>query len=169
MVIFQGSFHVYPLPSDPNLPFPPRILKNLPPSEPVECVVRVYIIKVSPSRLFIDPLYLFSNACIFFIQLLQYVFCKLLTYDLHRHLRQYSTQQFVIGVIYIELDGYRHLRFRHIVLSNEYIRSCIEHNLVGENGRRTSRPCLTRGNVVEYKATFEVWVVRSKELWFISF
>lgn len=42
---FKGSFHVYPLPSDPNLPFPPRILKNLPPSEPVECVVRVYIIK----------------------------------------------------------------------------------------------------------------------------
>ncbi|XP_073239418.1 myoferlin-like [Porites lutea] len=42
---FKGSFHVYPLPSDPNLPLPPRILRNLPPSEPVECLVRVYIIR----------------------------------------------------------------------------------------------------------------------------
>lgn len=42
---FKGSFHVYPLPSDPNLPLPPRILNNLPPSEPVECVVRLYVIK----------------------------------------------------------------------------------------------------------------------------
>lgn len=70
-LFFQGSFHVYPLPSDPNLPFPPRILKNLPPSEPVECLIRVYIIKVRPSHVFIDPLHLFSNACIFFIQLFQ--------------------------------------------------------------------------------------------------
>lgn len=42
---FKGFFHVYPLPSDPNIPLPPRILNNLPPSEPVECVVRVYIIR----------------------------------------------------------------------------------------------------------------------------
>ena len=37
---------MYPLPGNPNLPLPPRILRNLPPSEPVECLVRVYVIKV---------------------------------------------------------------------------------------------------------------------------
>lgn len=42
---FKGAFHVYPLPGNPNLPLPPRILRNLPPSEPVECLVRVYVIK----------------------------------------------------------------------------------------------------------------------------
>ena len=62
LLLFQGSFHVYPLPSDPNLPFPPRILKNLPPSEPVECLVRVYIIKVSPSCMFTDASYLLAMS-----------------------------------------------------------------------------------------------------------
>ncbi|XP_015759463.1 PREDICTED: dysferlin-like [Acropora digitifera] len=42
---FKGSFHIYPLPSDPTVPLPPRILTNLPPSDPVECLVRVYIIR----------------------------------------------------------------------------------------------------------------------------
>ena len=42
----QGSFRVYPLPSDPNTPAPPKILKNLPPSAPVECLIRLYVIRV---------------------------------------------------------------------------------------------------------------------------
>lgn len=42
---FKGSFHIYPLPSDPTVPLPPRILTNLPPSDPVECLVRVYVIR----------------------------------------------------------------------------------------------------------------------------
>ena len=41
----QGSFRVYPLPGDPNAPMPPRILDNLPPSTPEECIVRVYIVR----------------------------------------------------------------------------------------------------------------------------
>ena len=41
----QGLFRVYPLPGDPNQPMPPRVLNNLPPSAPEECIVRVYIIK----------------------------------------------------------------------------------------------------------------------------
>jgi len=44
-LLFQGTFRVYPLPSDPNQPLPPRLLCNLPPSEPVECIVRVYVIR----------------------------------------------------------------------------------------------------------------------------
>ncbi|KAK2145131.1 hypothetical protein LSH36_700g01069 [Paralvinella palmiformis] len=42
---FKGLFRVYPLPGDPNVPMPPRKLKNLPPSTPEECIIRIYIIK----------------------------------------------------------------------------------------------------------------------------
>ncbi|EDO26047.1 predicted protein [Nematostella vectensis] len=41
----QGTFRVYPLPSDPSMPLPPRHLRNLPPSEPVDCIIRVYVIR----------------------------------------------------------------------------------------------------------------------------
>jgi len=36
---------MYPLPDDPAAPLPPRIIQNVPASGPVECIVRVYIIK----------------------------------------------------------------------------------------------------------------------------
>jgi len=36
---------LYPLPDDRAAPLPPKIIQNLPPSGPVECVVRVYVIK----------------------------------------------------------------------------------------------------------------------------
>ncbi|XP_048584840.1 myoferlin isoform X2 [Nematostella vectensis] len=42
---FKGTFRVYPLPSDPSMPLPPRHLRNLPPSEPVDCIIRVYVIR----------------------------------------------------------------------------------------------------------------------------
>ncbi|XP_068709292.1 myoferlin-like isoform X2 [Montipora foliosa] len=42
---FKGSFRLYPLPSDPNSPVPPKILRKLPPSQPVECIIRLYIIR----------------------------------------------------------------------------------------------------------------------------
>ncbi|XP_076439100.1 myoferlin-like [Babylonia areolata] len=41
---FKGTFRVYPLPPDPSEPLPPRILSDLPPSAPEECVIRVYVI-----------------------------------------------------------------------------------------------------------------------------
>ncbi|XP_064602895.1 myoferlin-like isoform X2 [Liolophura sinensis] len=44
---FKGSFRVYPLPQDPNDPLPRKILDNLPPSAPEECVVRLYVIKAT--------------------------------------------------------------------------------------------------------------------------
>jgi len=42
---FKGTFRVYPLPGDPNLPMPQRLLSNLPASAPEECIIRIYIIK----------------------------------------------------------------------------------------------------------------------------
>ncbi|XP_059157039.1 myoferlin-like isoform X3 [Physella acuta] len=42
---FKGSFRVYPLPQDPAEQLPPRIFQSLPPSDPEECIVRVYVIK----------------------------------------------------------------------------------------------------------------------------
>lgn len=42
---FKGTFRVYPLPSDPNEEMPPKDLKNLPPSTPVDCTVRCYIVR----------------------------------------------------------------------------------------------------------------------------
>jgi len=41
----QGTFRLYPLPDDPTLPLPPRVLSLLPPSGPIDCLVRVYIIR----------------------------------------------------------------------------------------------------------------------------
>ncbi|CAH1784691.1 unnamed protein product [Owenia fusiformis] len=41
----KATFKVYPLPEDPKAELPPSMLKNLPSSDPEECVVRVYIIK----------------------------------------------------------------------------------------------------------------------------
>ncbi|XP_028412829.1 myoferlin-like isoform X1 [Dendronephthya gigantea] len=42
---FKGTFRVYPLPNNPKDPLPPKYLHHLPPSCPVECIVRVYVIK----------------------------------------------------------------------------------------------------------------------------
>ncbi|XP_038071057.1 myoferlin-like isoform X3 [Patiria miniata] len=42
---FKGLFRIYPLPGDPKAPLPPKVFKHLPPSNPVECVVRLYVIK----------------------------------------------------------------------------------------------------------------------------
>ena len=42
----QGAVKVYPLPDDGS-PMPDRIFSHIPSSAPVECVVRVYIVKVS--------------------------------------------------------------------------------------------------------------------------
>jgi len=44
-VLLKGNFCLYPLPDDPGVPLPPRIMQSLPPSGPVECIVRVYVIK----------------------------------------------------------------------------------------------------------------------------
>ncbi|XP_070210966.1 myoferlin-like isoform X3 [Littorina saxatilis] len=44
---FKGTFRVYPLPPDPNEPLPTRMLCNLPPSTPEECLVRIYVIKAT--------------------------------------------------------------------------------------------------------------------------
>ena len=41
----QGSVKVYPLPDDGS-PMPDRIFSHIPSSAPVECVARVYIVKV---------------------------------------------------------------------------------------------------------------------------
>ncbi|KAL8566026.1 hypothetical protein ACOMHN_062755 [Nucella lapillus] len=41
---FKGTFRVYPLPPDPREPLPPRMLSDLPPSAPEDCVVRVYVV-----------------------------------------------------------------------------------------------------------------------------
>ncbi|XP_046851260.1 myoferlin-like isoform X2 [Xenia sp. Carnegie-2017] len=42
---FKGTFRVYPLPADPNEELPPKAIRNLPPSEPVDCLIRAYIIR----------------------------------------------------------------------------------------------------------------------------
>ncbi|XP_022096608.1 dysferlin-like isoform X4 [Acanthaster planci] len=42
---FKGLFRIYPLPGDPKAPLPPKVFKHLPPSSPVECVIRLYAIK----------------------------------------------------------------------------------------------------------------------------
>lgn len=42
---FKGSFRVYPLPADPNIPLPPKIFRSLPPSNTVHCTVRVYVVR----------------------------------------------------------------------------------------------------------------------------
>nr|KAG5693813.1 hypothetical protein BaRGS_004421 [Batillaria attramentaria] len=40
-----GSFKVYALPSDPNEELPPKVFRSLPPSQPEECLVRVYVVR----------------------------------------------------------------------------------------------------------------------------
>uniref|UniRef100_A0A8C4RQZ0 Myoferlin n=1 Tax=Erpetoichthys calabaricus TaxID=27687 RepID=A0A8C4RQZ0_ERPCA len=42
---FKGSFSIYSLSDDPNVPEPPRQFRELPESEPQECIVRIYIIR----------------------------------------------------------------------------------------------------------------------------
>lgn len=41
----QGLFCLYPLPEDPGVPPPPRHFQELPPSQPQQCLVRVYIVR----------------------------------------------------------------------------------------------------------------------------
>lgn len=41
----QGLFCLYPLPEDPGVPPPPRRFQELPPSQPQQCLVRVYIVR----------------------------------------------------------------------------------------------------------------------------
>ena len=52
MILFamQGTFRVYPLPEDPNAPLPPRVIRSHPPNDPTECLIRVYIIRVSSTE-----------------------------------------------------------------------------------------------------------------------
>ncbi|KAJ8025764.1 Dysferlin [Holothuria leucospilota] len=42
---FKGLFRIYPLPGDLKAPMPAKQFLQLPPSKPVECLVRVYCIK----------------------------------------------------------------------------------------------------------------------------
>ncbi|NWX94541.1 DYSF protein, partial [Nothoprocta pentlandii] len=42
---FKGLFRIYPLPEDPGVPPPPRHFQELPPSEPQQCLVRLYVIR----------------------------------------------------------------------------------------------------------------------------
>ncbi|OXB53184.1 hypothetical protein ASZ78_009279 [Callipepla squamata] len=42
---FKGLFHLYPLPEDPRVLPPPRHFQELPPSQPQQCLVRVYIVR----------------------------------------------------------------------------------------------------------------------------
>uniref|UniRef100_A0AAR2KIM0 C2 domain-containing protein n=1 Tax=Pygocentrus nattereri TaxID=42514 RepID=A0AAR2KIM0_PYGNA len=42
---FKGSFRVYPLSDDPEVPAPPRQFRELPESGPQECVVRIYVVR----------------------------------------------------------------------------------------------------------------------------
>jgi hypothetical protein len=44
-MVWQGHFYIYPLPDDPNASQPRKIMGNLPVSAPVECIIRVYIIR----------------------------------------------------------------------------------------------------------------------------
>ena len=47
-IIFQGTLSIYPLPEDRDVPVPPRIFTDdrLPKAKPVNCIVRVYIVRV---------------------------------------------------------------------------------------------------------------------------
>ncbi|XP_052520950.1 fer-1-like protein 5 [Tympanuchus pallidicinctus] len=42
---FKGLFCLYPLPEDPGVPPPPRRFQELPPSQPQQCLVRVYVVR----------------------------------------------------------------------------------------------------------------------------
>ncbi|XP_071949270.1 myoferlin-like isoform X3 [Antedon mediterranea] len=42
---FKGLFRVYPLPPDLKAPLPPKQFKSLPSSTPMDCIVRVYVIR----------------------------------------------------------------------------------------------------------------------------
>ncbi|KAM9175042.1 fer-1-like protein 5 [Mergus octosetaceus] len=42
---FKGLFRLYPLPEDPGVPPPPRHFQELPPSQPQQCLVRVYVVR----------------------------------------------------------------------------------------------------------------------------
>lgn len=43
---FKGTFRIYTLPDDPNAKQPLKYLENeVPDSSPVECIIRVYVIK----------------------------------------------------------------------------------------------------------------------------
>ena len=47
MVLFQGTFRIYTLPEDGSTASLPKTLyTGLPPAEPVDCTVRVYVVKV---------------------------------------------------------------------------------------------------------------------------
>ncbi|VEL28087.1 unnamed protein product [Protopolystoma xenopodis] len=43
---FKGTFCIYPLPAEPTAPLPLKYLEtSLPPSDPEECIVRIYIVR----------------------------------------------------------------------------------------------------------------------------
>ncbi|XP_077162073.1 fer-1-like protein 5 isoform X2 [Paroedura picta] len=42
---FKGLFRIYPLPEDPNILPPPRQFQELPESFPLDCLVRIYIVR----------------------------------------------------------------------------------------------------------------------------
>ncbi|KAM7540290.1 hypothetical protein Aperf_G00000029285 [Anoplocephala perfoliata] len=45
---FKGTFRIYNIPEDPNAPMPLKYLENeIPDSSPVECIIRVYVIKAT--------------------------------------------------------------------------------------------------------------------------
>ena len=48
LLFLQGTLSIYPLPEDRNVPVPPRLFVDdrLPKAKPVDCIVRVYIVRV---------------------------------------------------------------------------------------------------------------------------
>ncbi|XP_054456803.1 myoferlin [Anoplopoma fimbria] len=42
---FKGSFKIYPLSDDPEVPAPPRQFSEIPESAPQECLVRIYVVR----------------------------------------------------------------------------------------------------------------------------
>ena len=76
IVLFQGLFKVYPLPSDPNEEIPVKVLGNVPSTEPEECIVRIYCIKANDLQPN-DPTGLVSQLLsVFCFVFLAFDFCR---------------------------------------------------------------------------------------------